>query len=398
MAVGAGDEEEGAGAGAGPSFIYSFVARGTVVLAEYTEFTGNFPAIAAQCLQKLPSSNSRFTYACDHHTFNFLVEEGYGACLPTNSERSTPPPLRSLVFWIYMLIRLLLWVDPEDLGSFVTWILWDLRWRCRRRGEEIALVVAHTTIPPNGATSQGCLSIIHRALEVITDPLLLASATFYRVMPKEEDWVDLVGRAVKDAACPSLRHSVAQAYCTAYCVVAKESAGKQISMAFLERLKADFKKRYGGGKAGTALAKSLNKEFGPVIKEHMHYVIAHAEEIVKLMKVKAQVSEVKNIMLENIEKGCNFGGLGGARAPVQTSQILNKDLFQTVDRGEKLSDLAEKTEELQSQAQDFKKKGTQIRRKMWIQNMKVKLVILGILLLLVLVVWVSVCQGFDCTK
>lgn len=48
----------------------------------------------------------------------------------------------------------------------------------------------------------------------------------------------------------------------AYCVVAKESVGKQISIAFLERIKADFKKRYGGGKAGTAVAKSLNKEFG----------------------------------------------------------------------------------------------------------------------------------------
>lgn len=48
----------------------------------------------------------------------------------------------------------------------------------------------------------------------------------------------------------------------AYCVVAKESAGKQISIAFLERVKADFKKRYGGGKADTAVAKSLNKEFG----------------------------------------------------------------------------------------------------------------------------------------
>lgn len=60
------------------SFIYSFIARGTVILAEYTEFTGNFPAIAAQCLQKLPSSNNKFTYSCDHHTFNFLVEDGYG--------------------------------------------------------------------------------------------------------------------------------------------------------------------------------------------------------------------------------------------------------------------------------------------------------------------------------
>ncbi|RZB90597.1 Vesicle-associated membrane protein 724 isoform B [Glycine soja] len=147
------------------SFIYSFVARGTMLLAEYTEFTGNFPAIAAQCLQKLPSSNNKFTYNCDHHTFNFLVEDGY-----------------------------------------------------------------------------------------------------------------------------------------AYCVVAKESVSKQISIAFLERVKADFKKRYGGGKADTAIAKSLNKEFGPVMKEHMKYIINHAEEIVKLIKVKAQVSEVKSIMLENIDK------------------------------------------------------------------------------------------------
>lgn len=50
----------------------------------------------------------------------------------------------------------------------------------------------------------------------------------------------------------------------AYCVVAKESVGKQISIAFLERMKTDFKQRYGGGKADTAVAKSLNKEFGYV--------------------------------------------------------------------------------------------------------------------------------------
>ncbi|OVA14876.1 Synaptobrevin [Macleaya cordata] len=206
-----------------------------MILAEYTEFTGNFPAIASQCLQKLPSSNNKFTYNCDHHTFNFLVEDGY-----------------------------------------------------------------------------------------------------------------------------------------AYCVVAKDSVGKQVSIAFLERVRADFKKRYGGGKADTAIAKSLNKEFGPAMKEHMQYIIEHAEEIGKLLKVKAQVSEVKSIMLENIDKA--------------------------LDRGEKLDILTDKTQDLHSQAQEFRKKGTQIRRKMWYQNMKIKLVVLAILLLLVLVIWVSVCQGFDCTN
>lgn len=53
-------------------------------------------------------------------------------------------------------------------------------------------------------------------------------------------------------------------YPVAYCVVAKESVPKNVSVAFLERLKDDFMKRYGGGKADTALAKSLNKEYGYV--------------------------------------------------------------------------------------------------------------------------------------
>lgn len=36
----------------------------------------------------------------------------------------------------------------------------------------------------------------------------------------------------------------------------------------------------------------------------MQYIIDHADEIEKLLKVKAQVSEVKSIMLENIDKVC----------------------------------------------------------------------------------------------
>ncbi|KAG6428148.1 hypothetical protein SASPL_112397 [Salvia splendens] len=181
------------------SFIYSFVARGTMVLAEYTEFTGNFPAIAAQCLQRLSSTNNKFTYNCDHHIFNFLVEDGY---------------------------------DKEEV--------------------------------------------------IVLDAMLTSHA--------------------------------------AYCVVAKESVGKQISIALLERIKADFRKRYGGGKADTAVAKSLNKEFGPQMKEHMQYIIDHADEIEKLLKVKAQVSEVKSIMLENIDK--------------------------TIERGQNLTDLNDKAQDL----------------------------------------------------
>ncbi|MCD7452320.1 hypothetical protein HAX54_016153 [Datura stramonium] len=78
-----------------------------------------------------------------------------------------------------------------------------------------------------------------------------------------------------------------------YCVVAVESVGRQVPVAFLERVKDDFTKKYGGGKAATAVANSLNKEFGPKMKEQMQYCVDHPEEISKLAKVKAQVSEVK---------------------------------------------------------------------------------------------------------
>lgn len=46
-------------------------------MAEYTAYTGNFSTIASQCLVKLPAADNKHTYVCDHHTFNFLVEDSF---------------------------------------------------------------------------------------------------------------------------------------------------------------------------------------------------------------------------------------------------------------------------------------------------------------------------------
>ena len=40
----------------------------------------------------------------------------------------------------------------------------------------------------------------------------------------------------------------------------------------------------------------------PKLKEHMQYCMNHPEEISKLSKLKAQITEVKGIMMDNIEK------------------------------------------------------------------------------------------------
>ncbi|GLJ04864.1 hypothetical protein SUGI_0005020 [Cryptomeria japonica] len=174
------------------SLIYSFVSRGTAILADHTDFTGNFTLIAYQCLEKLPTTNNKFTYNCDRHTFNYLVEDGF-----------------------------------------------------------------------------------------------------------------------------------------TYGVVAEESVGRQVPMAFLERIKEDFKKRYSGGRAEIAISNSLNKEFGPKLKEHMDYCAEHPEEITKISRVKAQVSEVKGVMMENIEK--------------------------VIDRGETISVMVDRADNLRTEAEDFRR-------------------------------------------
>lgn len=48
------------------------------------------------------------------------------------------------------------------------------------------------------------------------------------------------------------------------------------------------------------------------------------------------------------------------------------------------------------QAQDFRTTGTQMRRKMWLQNMKIKLIVLAIIIALILIIVLSVCHGFKC--
>ncbi|KAJ9175401.1 hypothetical protein P3X46_013961 [Hevea brasiliensis] len=185
-------------------FIYSFVAKGTVVLAEHTPYSGNFSTIAVQCLQKLPSNSSKYTYSCDGHTFNFLIDNGF-----------------------------------------------------------------------------------------------------------------------------------------VFLVVVDESSGRSLPFVFLERVKDDFKQRYGASIKNEAhpladdddedglfedrfsIAYNLDREFGPRLKEHMQYCMNHPEEISKLSKLKAQITEVKGIMMDNIEK--------------------------VLDRGEKIELLVDKTENLQFQ-------------------------------------------------
>jgi len=153
----------------------------------------------------------------------------------------------------------------------------------------------------------------------------------------------------------------------AFCVVATGSAGRQIPMAFLEMIKEDFNKRYAGGKAATATANSLTRDFGPRLRDQMQYCTDHPEEVSKLSKVKAQMDQVKSIMMENIDK--------------------------VIDRGQQVDELVTRTEQLHDGAADFRRGGERLRRKMWYQNMKMKLIVLGIIVALIVIIILSICHG-----
>lgn len=230
--------------------IYSFVAKGTVVLAEHTSFSGNFSTIAVQCLHRLPPNSNKFTYSCDGHTFNFLADKGF-----------------------------------------------------------------------------------------------------------------------------------------VFLVVATEIAGRSVPFIFLERIRDDFMKRYGSSITAEdphpladedddlfgerfSIAYELDREFGPVLREHMEYCVGHPEEMGKLSKLKAQITEVKGIMMDNIEK--------------------------VLDRGEKIELLVDKTESLQFQADSFQRQGRQLRRKMWLDNLRFKLIVGGSIAATILILWLMVCRGFKC--
>ncbi|KAF2615626.1 hypothetical protein F2Q70_00008287 [Brassica cretica] len=79
-------------------------------------------------------------------------------------------------------------------------------------------------------------------------------------------------------------------------------------------------------------------------------------------------------------------------------RFRKRNLSVVLDRGEKIELLVDKTENLRSQAQDFRTQGTQMRRKMWFQNMKIKLIVLAIVIALILIIVLSVCGGFNCGK
>eukprot|EP00730_Choanoeca_flexa_P008321 TRINITY_DN12475_c0_g9_i3.p1 TRINITY_DN12475_c0_g9~~TRINITY_DN12475_c0_g9_i3.p1 ORF type:complete len:186 (+),score=14.77 TRINITY_DN12475_c0_g9_i3:41-559(+) len=58
------------------ALIYSLVARGNTILAEYTDSSGNFTTVTQNILDKIPSRDQKCTYVYDQYLFHYIREEG----------------------------------------------------------------------------------------------------------------------------------------------------------------------------------------------------------------------------------------------------------------------------------------------------------------------------------
>ncbi|KAG2488533.1 hypothetical protein HYH03_012853 [Edaphochlamys debaryana] len=109
------------------------------------------------------------------------------------------------------------------------------------------------------------------------------------------------------------------------------------------------------------------------LKALMDHAAQHPEELSRVVAVQKKVDEAKAVMVDNI------------------SRVL--------DRGEKLSVIVERTEELDEQASRFQRTSNVLRRRLCCANVKLYIIVGMALTLLAVVIFLLVCfSGGNCLK
>lgn len=58
------------------ALVYALVARGTTILAEYTDSSGNFTTVTQNILDCIPDKDAKCTYVYDRYLFHYVKERG----------------------------------------------------------------------------------------------------------------------------------------------------------------------------------------------------------------------------------------------------------------------------------------------------------------------------------
>lgn len=143
-----------------------------------------------------------------------------------------------------------------------------------------------------------------------------------------------------------------------YLCAANPDFGKKQPYAYLAEIKRKFQSGTLSMKAVNCGLHELDSEFGFIMAQDMEkFSKPGAGDHVSTLR--SQVDDVKNVMTQNIER--------------------------VLDRGERLENLIDKTEELEASSSQFQKTARKIRKKYWWKNTKM-MIIIGVIVFIVLVV------------
>ncbi|RWR83555.1 vesicle-associated membrane protein 714 [Cinnamomum micranthum f. kanehirae] len=140
---------------------------------------------------------------------------------------------------------------------------------------------------------------------------------------------------------------------------------KEGPFSYLEDIHMRFMKNY-GKVAQYALAYAMNDEFSRVLHQQMEYFSSNPSADT-LNRVRGEVSEIRTIMVENIEK--------------------------ILERGDRIELLVDKTATMQDGAFHFKKQSKRLRRALWMKNAKLLALLTGLIVLLIYIIVAACCGG-----
>ncbi|KAG8188273.1 hypothetical protein JTE90_012107 [Oedothorax gibbosus] len=150
-----------------------------------------------------------------------------------------------------------------------------------------------------------------------------------------------------------------------YLCITDENFDRYKAFNFLNEIKRRFQSTY-GTRALTALPYAMNSEFSRVLASQMKH-FSESSDVDRLTKVKGEVDELTEIMVQNIDNLAN--------------------------RGEKLELLVDKTENLTSSSVTFRKTSQNLARSMCIKNVKITVITILVMIVILYIIVSASCGG-----
>lgn len=155
-----------------------------------------------------------------------------------------------------------------------------------------------------------------------------------------------------------------------YVCLADRGLGQSMPLKFLDEVCGRFEAAFLTA-SRAAVALQMNSEFQPVIRSLMEKY-AESEDSSSIERIRAHVAEISDNMIENIDK--------------------------IMQRQEKIELLVEKTETLNRTALQFRRQAVDVRRTLWWRDVRAKIIMVSIALLIIFLLVMWLCGGIQFDK